>query len=1232
MITNCKDDFMWIRRMFFISLLAIVGSVLLNCEFPSPPPGPEEASIGLILKSANAISTVAITDTIGKNDTIGLVVNLTQHFDSVVITCLNGDIPDPKTRFKYTGKKIEVDTEFYVVSFSSVGIRTITATGYKPGLPNSVVSAKINVVGQLPGVNQMPVLKIPRTRLVIAGETLVLKVSATDPDPGQTVDITAEKKPETATFSGNILTWATTQADAGLDTLVFVGRDNGNPVMADVESVFVTISITQINRPPEWNYELYKFSGRPGTPLSLSLNDKCTDVDNDLLTYTLLDGEPAGDAINGSTWSFTPAPKDTGIHMVYIVAVDPSNESDTMVMELTIGLNVVPDDTLPPSITVVSPAGDSVFTNSSNYNVTLLCTDASGVLSVGGALGASVFTGVAGAANQWTVAVTGLSDGWNTVLFVATDNSTNGNMAYDTLHINSKIANGFTVTFDKNDPAATGTMAPQTIAEGGSAPLTANTFVKTGWSFAGWATSAGGEVAYPDGASYTMGAGNVILYAKWTQGAHTVTFDKNDAAATGTMAAQTIAEGGSAALTVNAFVKTGWTFAGWATSAGGEVAYSDGANYTMGTGDVILYAKWTQSAHTVTFDKNDATATGTMAAQTIAEGSSVPLSANAFVKTGWTFAGWAASAGGEVAYTDGASYTMGAGDVILYAKWTQTAHTVTFDKNDAAATGTMAAQTITEGSSSPLTANAFVKTGWAFAGWAASAGGEVAYTDGASYTMGTADVTLYAKWTQNTHTVTFDKNDAAAVGTMAAQTIAEGSSSPLTANAFVKTGWTFTGWAASAGGEVAYTDGASYAMGTGDVTLYAKWVQKTHTVTFNKNDVAATGSMAAQTIAEGSSAPLTSNAFVKTGWSFAGWMTSATGTMVAFSDGAGYPMGTADVTLYAKWTQNTHTVTFNKNDAAATGTMAKQTIAEGTSAPLTANGFSKTGWKFDGWATSASGTAVYADRDDFPMGSADVTLFAKWSAQSFSITFNKNDAAATGSMSAQTIPSGSSMPLKPNTFSKSGATFAGWATSANGAKVYNDQASYTMGTSNVTLYAKWTANYYKITFNKNNPDAGGGMIQQSIASGSNVKLNTCSFFDNCRTFVGWATTPTGAAQYSDGGNYTMGASDVTLYAKWNDAPITVTLPAGSTADHCRNYPLVCTNNTQCVESYEWHFQAFQGDQIVVCGGDFEGCNTNTLTINAQSGMLVWCILTDYAGRKVTTGTWQIQIVPPYCPE
>jgi uncharacterized repeat protein (TIGR02543 family) len=139
----------------------------------------------------------------------------------------------------------------------------------------------------------------------------------------------------------------------------------------------------------------------------------------------------------------------------------------------------------------------------------------------------------------------------------------------------------------------------------------------------------------------------------------------------------------------------------------------------------------------------------------------------------------------------------------------------------------MAAQTIASGSSANLTACAFIKTGWTFAGWAETSGGTIEYADGASYTMGTANVTLYAKWTINTYTVTYDGN------TNSGGTAPIDSASPyeyqatvtvLNEGDLVKTDHVFDGWNTQADGNgINRASGSTFDMGSENVTLYAKW-------------------------------------------------------------------------------------------------------------------------------------------------------------------------------------------------------------------------------------------------------------------------------------------------------------------------------------------------------------------------------------------------------------------------
>ena len=72
---------------------------------------------------------------------------------------------------------------------------------------------------------------------------------------------------------------------------------------------------------------------------------------------------------------------------------------------------------------------------------------------------------------------------------------------------------------------------------------------------------------------------------------YTVKFDANGGS--GEMKAQTAESGSEITLAANAFTREGWTFSGWATSAGGNIAHKDGAKIKL-TENLTLYAQWTE--------------------------------------------------------------------------------------------------------------------------------------------------------------------------------------------------------------------------------------------------------------------------------------------------------------------------------------------------------------------------------------------------------------------------------------------------------------------------------------------------------------------------------------------------------------------------------------------------------------------------------------------------------------
>lgn len=221
----------------------------------------------------------------------------------------------------------------------------------------------------------------------------------------------------------------------------------------------------------------------------------------------------------------------------------------------------------------------------------------------------------------------------------------------------------------------------------------------------------------------------------------------------------------------------GYTFAGW---------YADGdcvTEYTLVSGSIVtveygsefdsdsaadrvtvtLYAKWTPNEYTIVYDANGGE--GSMENTAASYGSDVTLRENTFTKDGAGFAGWNTAADGSgTSYADKATVRDLAqgGTVTLYAQWVAGNYTIRFDANGGE--GSMADIEASFGETVALPANAFTRTGYAFAGWnTRSDGSGAAYADGASVSnLPSADgktAILYAQWNElHTLTLNYDAN------------------------------------------------------------------------------------------------------------------------------------------------------------------------------------------------------------------------------------------------------------------------------------------------------------------------------------------------------------------------------------------------------------------------------------------------------------------------------------------
>ena len=668
-----------------------------------------------------------------------------------------------------------------------------------------------------------------------------------------------------------------------------------------------------------------------------------------------------------------------------------------------------------------------------------------------------------------------------------------------------------TVEFRAN--GGSGTMANQVSNIAWN--LTSNSFTRSGYSFTGWNTAANGSgTSYSNNESYAFSS-NLILYAMWQAlPNHTVTFSANGG--TGSMANQVANV--SSSLSTNTFSREGYSFTGWnSLSDGSGSSFNDADTYSFNA-DLNLYAQWFRNSYSVEFRANGGS--GTMASQTANTASN--LRTNAFTYYGYSFSGWNTQSNGSgTSYADQANIPFTA-NLVLYAIWQPLpSHSVTFMPNGGM--GSMGLQT--NNVTASLSPNSFTREGYSFARWNTEANGTgISYLSSDTHSFD-SDLTLYAQWSRNTYTVEFRSNTGA--GTMASQSAA--STTALNANTFSKYGHSFSNWnTAPDGTGNSYQDRELFGFTT-NLVLFAIWQDlPSHTVIFMPNG--GSGSMGNQVSNVASN--LSSNSFLRDGYSFTGWNTEANGSGVRFLDQDSFEF-TVDETLYAQWSRNSYTVTFHINDASGIDQVVTQISASTTS--LRANTFSRKGYSFTGWNTQALGIgSAFANQESYGFVQ-NLVVYAQWSRNSYTVTFHNNDESGIDSTSQQT--SSATEALATNLFVRSGFSFAGWTTVSDGSGTnYSNAANYDF-LENLELFAQWRALGTNDVIFDSNGGTGSMLRQQSFAA-QNLHSNT--FTRHGFFFQGWNTRSDGlGTAFADGENFDF-QSSITVYAQWLQLEHTVT--------------------------------------------------------------------------------------------
>ncbi|MEV4613593.1 LamG-like jellyroll fold domain-containing protein [Kitasatospora sp. NPDC049258] len=274
------------------------------------------------------------------------------------------------------------------------------------------------------------------------------------------------------------------------------------------------------------------------------------------------------------------------------------------------------------------------------------------------------------------------------------------------------------------------------------------------------------------------------------------------------------------------------------------------------------------------------------------------------------------------------------------------------------------------------------------------------------------------------------------------------------------------------------------------------------------------------------------------GYSFAGWTPVTPPDLAIGADGSFTAPGTA-VTVKAAFRPNTYTVTFDGNGADG-GSTAAQQLTYDRPAALTANGFTASGKQFAGWSTGPDGPSAYPDlaqvRNLTATDRGTVTLYARWApAGAFQVTATGDEhttvRTSTDQAGAWALP-GTRVTATATSATGYGATWQ--AVSPAGLAVEAD-GSFTMPGQDVVLKAVSSPNRYTVAFDGNGADGGATKAQQ-LSYDQPVALTADGFSRTGYSFLGWATSPTGAVAYSDGQQVAnlsaAGGATVTLYAVW----------------------------------------------------------------------------------------------------
>lgn len=442
------------------------------------------------------------------------------------------------------------------------------------------------------------------------------------------------------------------------------------------------------------------------------------------------------------------------------------------------------------------------------------------------------------------------------------------------------------------------------------------------------------------------------------------------------------------------------------------------------------------------------------------------------------------------------------------------------------------------------------------------------------------------------------------------------SGSYVTINAATTTGYNFKNWTNSSGSVVSNNASYSFYMPAATTTYTANGQKQTYLVQYQAGSYGS-GTNTSTTKTYGTALTLSSSKFSRTGYDQTGWSINQDGSTFDYFMGDSYTRN-EPITLYPYWSRNIYTLTINPNGGSMYNGANKTTstftttfaygvktylgnlfndggvlVAYNDNAP-TRVGYSFTGFTFSNGSgqKNSAGAVYYFDGQSPEENSGEsgastsayifngnyagnVTVTANWTGNTYTVKYNAN--GGTGTTASSSHVYGTAKALTANGFTRTGYSFTGWNTAANGTGTsYSDKQSISTLTtgSEIELFAQWGQATYQVVFNtQGGIITSGNFDPKTYTIGAGYTLPTGTITKSGYVFLGWSKNSAAtSATYSNGqsGTTDLGTTGttVTLYAIWRAKKFTIKYNAnnGTTTSSSTQYTATSSNTISALPS------------------------------------------------------------------